>query len=316
LRSYGALPGPDSVGFATVPRFTPRVRTCLIPSGYKHKSWTWKAPPTAVFRINAELGELSRAIGTPWKLLWPRVRRLEERRDVGRALTPEEEQALIDAAERIAAGKTKKTIKRHGKEYQQTYGRLAEMVPVLIRLALCIGMRLEELTSLRWRQVDLNGKTITVVKAKTSAGAGRMIPMGASVFEAMLQHLGWWSGKFGEALPDLCCFPFGNPPSDPTRHVTTLKRSWETSRDEAGVDCRWHDLRHSFCTKLAEEGVPESTMLALMGHMSRTMLERYSHIRMAAKRVAVEGLTVGMRHGRSNVVPQDSPKVREKATLQ
>jgi site-specific recombinase XerD len=46
-----------------------------------------------------------------------------------------------------------------------------------------------------------------------------------------------------------------------------------------------HDLRHTVATKLAEAGVPESTMLSLMGHMSRAMLERYSHIRMAAKRV-------------------------------
>jgi hypothetical protein len=41
---------------------------------------------------------------------------------------------------------------------------------------------------------------------------------------------------------------------------------------------------------MAEAGVPESTMLALMGHMSRAMLEKYSHIRMAAKREAVKSL--------------------------
>jgi len=41
---------------------------------------------------------------------------------------------------------------------------------------------------------------------------------------------------------------------------------------------------------MAEAGVSESTMLALMGHMSRAMLERYSHIRMAAKREAVTAL--------------------------
>jgi hypothetical protein len=39
---------------------------------------------------------------------------------------------------------------------------------------------------------------------------------------------------------------------------------------------------------MAEADVPESTMLALMGHMSRAMLEKYSHIRMAAKRAAVK----------------------------
>jgi hypothetical protein len=43
---------------------------------------------------------------------------------------------------------------------------------------------------------------------------------------------------------------------------------------------------------MAEAGTPESTMLALMGHMSRAMMERYSHIRMAAKRTAVEALSL------------------------
>jgi site-specific recombinase XerD len=45
--------------------------------------------------------------------------------------------------------------------------------------------------------------------------------------------------------------------------------------------------RVTFATRLAENGASESTMLALMGRMSRAMLERYSHIRMAAKREAV-----------------------------
>jgi hypothetical protein len=58
------------------------------------------------------------------------------------------------------------------------------------------------------------------------------------------------------------------------------------------VDCVWHDLRHTVATKMAEAGVPESTMLALMGHMSRKMLERYSQIRMKATREAVESLTL------------------------
>jgi hypothetical protein len=46
--------------------------------------------------INMELGELSRAIGQPWSLLWPKVRKLEERKDVGRALSADEQQRLLD----------------------------------------------------------------------------------------------------------------------------------------------------------------------------------------------------------------------------
>ena len=72
--------------------------------------------------------------------------------------------------------------------------------------------------------------------------------------------------------------------------MTGVKHAWETLREEAGISCRLYDLRHTFATRLAENGVAESTMLALMGHMSRTMLERYSHIRMAAKRSAVAGI--------------------------
>jgi integrase len=265
--------------------------------------------------INAELGELARAMGRTWKVLWPRVKKLEERHDIGRALSSAEEQALMDAADRLASGKVKKDFKRGGKVHEQSIGPRGIMLPTMIRLALLTGMRAEELTSLRWGQVNLETKTFTIGKAKTAAGTGRMIPMGATVYAAMVKHLAWWSESFGQAASDLCVFPFGNPPSDPSRPVTTLKHSWESVREEAGITCRWHDLRHSFCTKLAEQGVPESTMLALMGHMSRAMLERYSHIRMAAKRDAVESLTVGTTPAPKNGVPKDSPKETKRAAL-
>jgi hypothetical protein len=49
--------------------------------------------------INMELGELSRAIGRTWKELWPKVRKLEERKDIGQALDPEQQHSLLDAVE-------------------------------------------------------------------------------------------------------------------------------------------------------------------------------------------------------------------------
>ena len=45
--------------------------------------------------INAELGELSRAMRRTWRELWPRVKKLVENRDVDRALSPEEEKRLL-----------------------------------------------------------------------------------------------------------------------------------------------------------------------------------------------------------------------------
>lgn len=54
---------------------------------------------------------------------------------------------------------------------------------------------------------------------------------------------------------------------------------------------RWHDLRHSFITRLLEDpNVSEETIRALAGHVSKKMLERYSHIRIQAKQAAIAAL--------------------------
>lgn len=80
--------------------------------------------------------------------------------------------------------------------------------------------------------------------------------------------------------------------------------------------CRLHDLRHTFATGLAERGVSKATMLALMGHMSRAMLERYSHIRMAAKVEAVAGLTLRPNEQKSEAVPVKVPVSRQTSVIQ
>ena len=67
----------------------------------------------------------------------------------------------------------------------------------------------------------------------------------------------------------------------------------EAAEDRArrGVNYRWHDPRHTFVTRLAENpNVSEETIRALAGHVSRRMLERYSHIRTRAKEDAIRTL--------------------------
>lgn len=69
------------------------------------------------------------------------------------------------------------------------------------------------------------------------------------------------------------------------------KSAWQTARTKSGLDYRWHDLRHSFVSRLAENPhVSEETIRSLAGHVSRRMLERYSHIRTHAKRAAILSL--------------------------
>ena len=69
------------------------------------------------------------------------------------------------------------------------------------------------------------------------------------------------------------------------------KRAWKYACRKSGVAYRWHDLRHTFVSRLAENpAVSEETIRALAGHVSKQMLQRYSHIRIHAKEAAILGL--------------------------
>jgi integrase len=223
--------------------------------------------------VNMEVLCLSRAIGRTWRELWPDVPKLEEREDIGRALTPEEETKLLQAA----AVNPSPYIDR------------------FIRIGLTSAMRSGEIRTLQVGRIDFANRTIQVGRAKSRRGTGRVIPMNNDLHELLAAQCIWLEENFGPLNPSWYLFPFyddARRPTDPARPVTTIKSAWEGVRTTAGVACRFHDLRHTAITKLAEEGVPDSTMKALAGHVHEKMLERYSHIRMAAKRTAVEALAL------------------------
>jgi integrase len=220
--------------------------------------------------INMELDCLARAFGRTWREMWPKVAKLDEPCDIGRALSAEEEGRILGAA---AQNKS-------------------PLIYPFIRIGLLTGMRYSEIRNLQLKQLDLHKQELRVGHAKTPAGEGRSIPMNAELFETISGQVAWLKEKFGEPQLDWYLFPFSNRvrPVDPMRPVTTIKTAWESVRNTANVDCRFHDLRHTAATKMAENDTPEATMKALLGHMSRAMLERYSHIRDEAKRRAVQGL--------------------------
>jgi integrase len=56
----------------------------------------------------------------------------------------------------------------------------------------------------------------------------------------------------------------------------------------ASPGLRFHDLRHTVITELAEMGVADHVLESISGHLSRRMLEHYSHIRIEAKRQALD----------------------------
>lgn len=252
--------------------------------------------------VNMELECLARAVGHPWRVLWPKLKRLEEAKDTGKAMTRAEEGAILAAARG---------------------GRSKYIFPFL-KIAFETGMRSDEIRLLQWFQVELGASPdeshIVVGKAKTAAGSGRMIPMTAELWRALKDYATWLSDKLESALsPDWYVFPFSSrvKPVDPARPITTIKSAWREVRTLAGVSYRLHDTRHTFVSRLAEADVSEITMKQLAGHVSRTMLERYSHIRTETKRAALEkALRRPAESEDSNGVPPKSPPKRKSAIIQ
>src|SRR5271154_4583074 len=107
----------------------------------------------------------------------------------------------------------------------------------------------------------------------------------------------FWS--FGSALrrstalsPSTSCFRLVNTAIDPERCQKSWRTAWRKLTAVAGVKgFRFHDCRHHAITEMAESQASDSTIMALAGHVSRKMLEHYSHVRQEAKRDAVSVLS-------------------------
>jgi hypothetical protein len=67
------------------------------------------------------------------------------------------------------------------------------------------------------------------------------------------------------------------------------------TRDKAKVVGRWHDNRHTLVTGLSESGAGDEVIIRIAGHVSRAMLSRYSHVRIQAKRRALDEIAARQR---------------------
>jgi integrase len=240
--------------------------------------------------INEEVGILLRVLGERGdaiRLMLKREKslRLKVRPSVGKAYTETQKRDLIKAAipQRVAAIKA---------QSRSPYIRPA------LELAFNAGMRDAEIRNLTWAQVDFERRFLTVGRSKSDAGEGRTIPLNGRLFSALVDHSRWYTKRFGSIDPAWYVFPgrVGKPaqgkarPLDPTRAVTSLKTAWKNVKNRAGVKGRFHDARHTLITELAESGAGDQTIMDIAGHVSRQMLARYSHIRMEAKRRALEAV--------------------------
>lgn len=270
--------------------------------------------------VNMETGVLRRMLkrAKVWNAIAEDVKALPERQEaVGRALPAELKRKLFETA----ASKTEWTV--------------THCAAVLAVSTTCRGV---EIRNLRWRDVDLFNRVASIRRSKTAAGH-RTIPLNGDAMAALARLLER-ARAFGSSDPEHYVFPTCEGKIiDPTRPQKGWYTSWrklvlETARRvgrEAALDVlhsghglraavaawkraaaplrglRFHDLRHQAISEMAESGASDATMMSLAGHMSRRMLEHYSHVRMAAKRTALDKLESGLMGS----LPASQPVVRK-----
>jgi integrase len=260
-------------------------------------------------QINAEVGTLRailRHFGI-WSHISGRIRMLRQRSDVGKALSPEDEQRLLDAIRQ---------------------SRSPSLYPFFV-LSIDAGLRPSETRALRrsnllieWGGGAIAKGEIVVGRSKTDAGTGRMIPLTQRACAALTL----WLSRFPDANMESFVFPFhhvalaGNDRiphiygvnADRPMSYSSYRTAFDTARAKAGVNIRFYDARHTFVTRLAENpAVSEETIRQLAGHDSPRMLARYARIRSQARRDAIATLEPDVPadlSGPRSGSPQKSPQ--------
>ena len=153
-----------------------------------------------------------------------------------------------------------------------------------------VGWRFQ---TLKWEHV--RGDRIHLLNTKTGARTVQLPPTAVRLLEALPRRAGssW-------VLP-------GNRPET---HMSGIDTAWRTVRARAWLDdLRSHDLRHTFASQAAMQGIPLPVVARLLGHAQVQMTLRYAHVsdrdvEAAAERIG--GVMAGIMN-RSPVRPEPTP---------
>ena len=156
---------------------------------------------------------------------------------------------------------------------------LAACSPTLRPVVLTVlhtGFRKSELLSLTWQDVDFQRRMITVQASYAKNGETRSIPMTATVTTTL---------RALQPTTASTAAVFLNHQGAPYRN---LRNVFVAACRRGGVtDVTFHDLRHTFASRLVMAGVDLPTVKELMGHKNITMTMRYAHLSHGHKQSAV-----------------------------
>lgn len=156
-------------------------------------------------------------------------------------------------------------------EFQAVLANLPEHLRDFTQFAYLTGWRLGEIRGLRWADVDLAGRVIRLPDSKN--GQGRMLALEGELWELVSRQR---RGFGSEALFQGDGKPIGD-----------FSKSWHSACQKANCPGRhFHDLRRTFARNARSAGIPETVIMAMTGHKTRSMFIRYAIVDEADQRQA------------------------------
>ncbi|HEV7774885.1 MAG TPA: tyrosine-type recombinase/integrase [Conexibacter sp.] len=158
-------------------------------------------------------------------------------------------------------------------------GPFAHLDRAIFITAVMTGLRKGELVALRWRDVDWEARRVRVRRSYTygefstpkSRRSSRSVPMTA---ELAIELRRLWNQTIWRDDDDLV---FAHPDTGGIVPKANISRRLSAALRAAGIeDHRFHDLRHTFGTRMAAAGVPLRTLQEWLGHRDITTTQRYA----------------------------------------
>lgn len=189
-------------------------------------------------------------------------------------------------AEAIATPKSPNTLPRHLRPGEVetlieaprvVEGNLALRDAAILELLYATGLRVGELVSLDWRDIDLSARVLRVLG---KGGKERMVPFGGQAEQALRSWLEVWDAvRSKHEEPDkkepVWLNHRGGRLTD--RSVRRIIDRWiDASAMASGVHP--HTLRHSFATHMLEAGADLRSIQELLGHSSLATTQKYTHL--------------------------------------
>ena len=151
-------------------------------------------------------------------------------------------------------------------EYRRLLKASGQHLRPIIEAAVATGMRLEELLSLKWEQVNLERREIRLVVTKSNRP--RVVPL----FDRAVAVI-----AAAARCPQTSSYVFTNPASG--SRYKTIKRAFRSACKRAEIeDIRFHDMRHTFASWAVQSGADLYRLSRILGHSSLQMTTRYAHL--------------------------------------